>query len=61
MGRSARPPPVLPRHRDSRPETRKKGAALALELLVTGVLLTVPALALILVPIRMVASSPTMR
>jgi hypothetical protein len=36
-------------------------ATLALELLVTAVLLAVPALALILVPIRMAASSPTMR
>ena len=36
-------------------------ATLALELLVTGVLLAVPALALILVPVRMAASSPTMR
>ena len=36
-------------------------ATLALELLVTGVLPAVPALALILVPVRMAASSPTMR
>jgi hypothetical protein len=36
-------------------------AALALELLVTGILLAVPALALIVVPVRMAAGSPTVR